>query len=97
MIPFTADFPGYIEDPDLGDKMHCVVFVIDGCTVDEMPDKVYKQIKDIRIKVNHRGNFGKNHCIYQINKNKSGYKVISSKQAFNEQCLPIDGFKLLII
>ncbi|XP_078309424.1 interferon-induced protein 44-like [Crassostrea virginica] len=56
MIPFTADFPGYIKDPNLGDKMHCVVFVIDGSTVDEMPDKVYKQIKDLRIKVNHRGN-----------------------------------------
>ena len=38
MIPFTADFPGYIKDSDLGDKMHCVVFVIDGSTVDEMPD-----------------------------------------------------------
>ncbi|XP_078341221.1 interferon-induced protein 44-like [Crassostrea virginica] len=54
-IPFTADFPGYVKDPDLGDKIHCVAFVIDGSTVDLMQDKVYKQIKDIRIKLNHRG------------------------------------------
>ena len=58
-IPFTADFPGYVKNPDLGDKIHCVAFVIDGSTVDLMQDKVYKQIKDIRIKLNHRGNFGK--------------------------------------
>ena len=66
MIPFTADFPGYVKDPDLGDKIHCVAFVIDGSTIDKMSDKVYKEMKDLRIKVNHRGNFGK--IIVHINK-----------------------------
>ena len=67
-IPFTVDFPGYGKDPDLGDKIYSVAFVIDGSTVDETPDTVYKQIKDLGIKVNQRGNFGK--IIVHINKQK---------------------------
>nr|XP_022300550.1 interferon-induced protein 44-like [Crassostrea virginica]XP_022300551.1 interferon-induced protein 44-like [Crassostrea virginica]XP_022300552.1 interferon-induced protein 44-like [Crassostrea virginica] len=55
MVPFTPDTPGYIKDPDLENKIHCVAFVIDGSTVDVMPDKVLKQIKDLQIRMNQRG------------------------------------------
>ena len=55
MVPFTPDTPGYIKDPDLENKIHCVAFAIDGSNVDVMPDKVLKQIKDLQIRMNQRG------------------------------------------
>lgn len=56
MVPFAPDTHGCIIDPDLKDKIHCVAFVIDGSTVDDMSDKVRKQMKDLRVRMNHRGN-----------------------------------------
>lgn len=56
MVPFAPDTLGCIKDPDLKDKIHCVAFVIDGSTVDDMSDKVRKQMKDHRVRMNHRGN-----------------------------------------
>eukprot|EP00105_Crassostrea_gigas_P032065 XP_011454941.1 PREDICTED: interferon-induced protein 44-like [Crassostrea gigas] len=55
LVPFTPDTPGYIKDPNLKDKIHCVAFVIDGSTVDVMSDKVQKQMKDLQVRMNHRG------------------------------------------
>lgn len=55
MVPFESDTPGYIKNPDLKDKIHCVAFVIDGSTVDVMPDKVLKHMKDLQARMNHRG------------------------------------------
>ncbi|XP_062610577.1 interferon-induced protein 44-like [Saccostrea cucullata] len=54
MVPFTSETPGYIKDPDLQDKIHCVAFVVDSSTVDVMPDKVRKQMKDLQVKLNQR-------------------------------------------
>ena len=56
MVPFTYQTPGYIKNPELENKIHCVAFVIDGSTVDEMSDKILKQLKDLQITVNQRGN-----------------------------------------
>lgn len=55
LVPFTPDTPGYIKDPGLKDKIHCVAFVIDGSTVDVMSEKVQKQMKDLQVRMNHRG------------------------------------------
>ena len=55
MVPFTPDTPGYIKNPDLESKIHCVAFVIDGSTADVMPEKILKQIKDLQIRMNQRG------------------------------------------
>nr|XP_022302385.1 interferon-induced protein 44-like [Crassostrea virginica] len=55
MVPFTNHSLGYIKNPDLGNKIHCVAFVIDGSTVDVMSDKIRKQLKDLQITVNQRG------------------------------------------
>ncbi|XP_022301485.2 interferon-induced protein 44-like isoform X3 [Crassostrea virginica] len=55
MVPFTYHTPGYIKNPALENKIHCVAFVIDGSTVDEMSDKILKQLKDLQITVNQRG------------------------------------------
>ncbi|XP_056000050.1 interferon-induced protein 44-like [Ostrea edulis] len=54
LVPFTPDTPGYVKDPDLQDKIHCVAFVVDGSTVDVMPDKIRKQLKDLQVRMNHR-------------------------------------------
>ncbi|XP_078339733.1 interferon-induced protein 44-like isoform X2 [Crassostrea virginica] len=55
MVPFTPDTPGYIKNPDLESKIHCVAFVIDGSTADVIPEKILKQIKDLQIRMNQRG------------------------------------------
>ena len=55
MVPFTPDTPGYIKNPDLENKIHCVAFVIDGSTVDVIPEKILKQIKSLQIRMNQRG------------------------------------------
>lgn len=54
MVPFTRDTPGYVKEPDIQDKIHCVAFVVDGSTVDVMPEKVRKQLKDLQVKMNQR-------------------------------------------
>lgn len=54
LVPFTPDTPCYVKDPDLQDKIHCVAFVVDGSTVDVMPDKIRKQLKDLQVRMNHR-------------------------------------------
>ena len=55
MVPFTPDTPGYIKNPDLENKIHCVAFVIDGSTADVMPEKILKRMKDLQIRMNQRG------------------------------------------
>ena len=55
MVPFTPDTPGYIKNPDLENKIHCVAFVIDGSTADVMPEKILKRMKDLQIGMNQRG------------------------------------------
>jgi hypothetical protein len=54
MVPFTTDTPGYLKDPKLRDKIHCVAFVIDGSTIDAIPDTIHKQFKDLQVRINHR-------------------------------------------
>ncbi|XP_061167735.1 interferon-induced protein 44-like [Saccostrea echinata] len=54
MVPITPDSPRFIRGPDLTDKIHCVAFVVDGSTIDVMPDKVRKQIKDLQVILNQR-------------------------------------------
>ena len=55
MVPFTYHNPGYITRVWETNKIHCVAFDIDGSTVDVMSDKIHKQLKDLQITVNKRG------------------------------------------
>ena len=55
MVRFTPKTPGYIKNPELENKIHCVAFVIDGSTADVMPEKILKQIKDLQVRMNQRG------------------------------------------
>lgn len=54
MVPFAPDTHGCSKDPDLKDKIHCMVFVIDKSTVDDISDKVRKQMKNLQVRINHR-------------------------------------------
>ena len=55
MVPFTQDTPGYIKNPDLENKIHCVAFVIDSSTTEVMPQNFVQRIKDLQIHMNQRG------------------------------------------
>ncbi|XP_061187448.1 interferon-induced protein 44-like [Saccostrea echinata] len=52
--PFTSETFGFIRNPRLGDKIHCVAFVVDGSTIDVMPQKILKQLKDLQGRMNQR-------------------------------------------
>ncbi|CAC5368437.1 unnamed protein product [Mytilus coruscus] len=54
-VPVTPDITGFVATPQLADKIHCVVFVIDGSTVDVMPEKVIEKMKGFQIHMNQRG------------------------------------------
>uniref|UniRef100_A0A8D0GZN7 TLDc domain-containing protein n=1 Tax=Sphenodon punctatus TaxID=8508 RepID=A0A8D0GZN7_SPHPU len=49
------DTPGYIKNPSLKDQIHCVVFVIDGCKIEILPEKLEDKLKQLRRKLNKFG------------------------------------------
>ena len=65
MVPFTSDTPGFIKNSDLGNKIHCVAFVIDGSTVDVIPEKILKQMKSLQIRMNQRGKIKRNNGFFR--------------------------------
>ncbi|XP_022300318.2 interferon-induced protein 44-like [Crassostrea virginica] len=46
--PFNTKTPGFIPSPKFEDKIHCMAFVLDGSTIDVMPEKILTQIKAIQ-------------------------------------------------
>ncbi|XP_067682168.1 interferon-induced protein 44-like [Haliotis asinina] len=54
-VPISPDSAGYKKSPILADKIHCIAFVLDGCTVDVFPDKILQTIKSIQQRANQRG------------------------------------------
>lgn len=48
MSPATKDTPGFVKEPGMKDRIHTVVFVIDGSNVEVMPDGVVTKLKDIK-------------------------------------------------
>uniref|UniRef100_A0A8C0JEH2 TLDc domain-containing protein n=1 Tax=Chelonoidis abingdonii TaxID=106734 RepID=A0A8C0JEH2_CHEAB len=49
------DSPGYVKTPSLKDQIHCVAFVIDGCKIEILPEKLEDKLKQLRRKVNQFG------------------------------------------
>ncbi|XP_052788194.1 interferon-induced protein 44-like [Mya arenaria] len=50
---FSADItssvdPSFVKKPTLADKIHCVAFVLDGATLDELPQRLIDKMKDFR-------------------------------------------------
>ncbi|XP_067681003.1 interferon-induced protein 44-like isoform X2 [Haliotis asinina] len=54
-VSISPDTPGYKKTPKTQDIIHCVAFVIDGCSVDVFPDKILQNMKAIQQKANRRG------------------------------------------
>uniref|UniRef100_A0A3Q3NNQ7 Interferon induced protein 44f3 n=1 Tax=Labrus bergylta TaxID=56723 RepID=A0A3Q3NNQ7_9LABR len=50
--PLHSDVHGYRERPELKDKIHCVVYVLDACKVSIMPSKLEETLEAIRKKIN---------------------------------------------
>lgn len=55
MARATKDTPGFIKEPTMKDRIHTVVFVIDGSNVEVMPDGIIKKLKDIKEMLIERG------------------------------------------
>ncbi|CAC5394348.1 unnamed protein product [Mytilus coruscus] len=55
LVPISTDTKGFVADPHLSEKIHCVVFVFDGSTVDVIPEKVIERIKTIQGRMIKRG------------------------------------------
>ncbi|KAL3875158.1 hypothetical protein ACJMK2_038086 [Sinanodonta woodiana] len=53
--PITTDIPCFIDRPELKNRIHCVVFVLDGSTVDVFPQTILDKIKQVQIRMNKTG------------------------------------------
>ncbi|XP_046567339.1 interferon-induced protein 44-like [Haliotis rubra] len=54
-VSISLDTPGYNTAPVTQDKIHCVAFVMDGCSVDVFSDKILQNMKAVQQKANQRG------------------------------------------
>jgi len=54
--PLSPETEGWIQSPTLADKIHCVVFVVDGSTIDVMSEKVLARINRLQEIMNEKGN-----------------------------------------
>ncbi|KAL3875141.1 hypothetical protein ACJMK2_038069 [Sinanodonta woodiana] len=54
-VPFSQETPGYIKAPSLKDMVHCIAYVLDGSTVDVIPEKTLEKMKAIQAKMNQSG------------------------------------------
>ncbi|XP_061167739.1 interferon-induced protein 44-like [Saccostrea echinata] len=51
----TPKVQGFVRNPKLEDKIHCVVFVLDASTIDVISEAVLRQIKEIQSVIVERG------------------------------------------
>ncbi|XP_037553883.1 interferon-induced protein 44 [Nematolebias whitei] len=54
-VPLHSEAHGYQKSPGLDNKIHCVAYVIDACTISIMPTKLEEKLEAIRRKVNLLG------------------------------------------
>ncbi|CAC5394346.1 unnamed protein product [Mytilus coruscus] len=54
---FNPSVPLSTDIPHISEKIHCVVFVIDGSTVDVIQEKVIERIKTLQSRMNQRGHY----------------------------------------
>ncbi|KAL3875155.1 hypothetical protein ACJMK2_038083, partial [Sinanodonta woodiana] len=53
--PFSQETPGYIKASSLKDMVHCIAYVLDGSTVDVIPEKTLEKMKAIQAQMNQSG------------------------------------------
>ncbi|XP_033754654.1 interferon-induced protein 44-like [Pecten maximus] len=54
-VPISPDTKGFVKNPTLSDRIHCVAFVVDASTVDIMSEKVLRRIKVMQARMNQEG------------------------------------------
>ncbi|WAR13798.1 IF44L-like protein, partial [Mya arenaria] len=53
--PITPESPGFIQKPGLADKVHCVLFVLEANTVDDLPTKLVEKMNSFQKLMNQKG------------------------------------------
>lgn len=53
--PIKPDSMGFISKPTVDDKVHCVVFVVDGTTLDVLSEKILQKIKSFQAIIIQKG------------------------------------------
>ncbi|KAL3872712.1 hypothetical protein ACJMK2_035918 [Sinanodonta woodiana] len=53
--PLCTETPGFIHNPRIKDKVHCVMFIIDSSTVDVIHKSILDRIKDMQKRLIQRG------------------------------------------
>ncbi|KAL3872713.1 hypothetical protein ACJMK2_035919 [Sinanodonta woodiana] len=53
--PLCTETPGFIHNPRIKDKVHCVMFIFDSSTVDVIPKSILDRIKDMQKRLIQRG------------------------------------------
>ncbi|XP_026179150.1 interferon-induced protein 44-like [Mastacembelus armatus] len=53
--PLHSETSGYVKSPELREKIHCVVYVIDACKISIMATKLEEKLAAIRRKINLMG------------------------------------------
>ncbi|XP_046907346.1 interferon-induced protein 44-like [Hypomesus transpacificus] len=55
MVPLQSDDSAFYKSPELKDRIHCVVYIMDACKVKLLSPKLLEKLTAIRKKVNHIG------------------------------------------
>ncbi|XP_052759952.1 interferon-induced protein 44-like [Mya arenaria] len=55
--PITPESPGFIQKPGLADKVHCVLFVLEANTVDDLPTKLVEKMNSFQKLMNKKGRY----------------------------------------
>ncbi|XP_052759942.1 interferon-induced protein 44-like [Mya arenaria] len=53
--PITPETPGFIHKPGLADKVHCVLFVLEANTIDDLPTKLVEKMNSFQKLMNQKG------------------------------------------
>ena len=56
-MPITPESQVFVEKPSVKDKVHCVVYVIDGTTVNDIPIKVMDKMTSFQKLMNQKGEY----------------------------------------
>ena len=55
LAPITPQSHGFVDQPDFGDKMHVVAFVLGASGIDQISDKVTEKLKAAITQTHARG------------------------------------------
>ncbi|XP_052212600.1 interferon-induced protein 44-like isoform X2 [Dreissena polymorpha] len=54
-LPISSETHGFVHQPSFSDKIHCVVFVVDSSSIEDIPPKLVEKIISVQEIINHKG------------------------------------------